>query len=138
MKRSLINKLGTSFNIIGSLGVGYYAGKFGLFIEPTTILGNTELVQISGSFVILLIGVVLRVRDIRSHSQKERDLVGEVKWAENIADQQTDRFNEAQDQLDATERLFDTVVRRVILEDLPKLVEEYLEKKERKSEDRNV
>ena len=129
MKRSLINKLGTAMNTIGSLGVGYYAAKFHLLqdIRAFDILDQTQWVQFAGSVFILGIGLVLRIRDLVERKHETDELKKEADWADEVSDQNTERVNELQDRLEDTEGLLDTVIRRVVLAELPEIVEDYLE-----------
>ena len=135
MKRSLINKLGTALNTIGSLGVGYYVAKFHLLqdLRAFEILEGKQWLMIGGSLLVLTIGLILRIRDLINRKHEEEDLRKEVGWAEEVADQNAEHANELQDRLEDAEGLLDTVVRRVVMAELPNLVEDYLENKAEKA-----
>ena len=135
MKRSLINKLGTILNTVGSLGIGYYVAKFHLlqYLRAFDLLETSHWVLLLSFGLVLGIGLTLRLRDLIERKHQEEGLSKEVGWAEEVADQNAEHANDLQDRLEDTERLLELVVRRVVIDELPPLVEDYLENKAEKA-----
>ena len=117
MKRPFLNKLGTALNTIGSLGVGYYLAKITLIsqIDTTTLspelLDDANVVRFLGCVIVLMIGLLLRIRDLRDREAFDGQL---VQTASQI---QHDR-DVLQERVDDIEGVFDGVVARVIDEKL--------------------
>jgi len=128
MKRSLVNKLGTAMNTIGAAGVGYYAAKFHLLQDSRAfeILEGDQLLMIGGSCLILLVGLILRIRDLIQRKKEEDGLVQDYQMATNTATTALDEMHKAEDRLEDSQQLFETVLQRVVRDALPDMVEDYL------------
>lgn len=113
MQRPFVNKLGTLLNTVGSLGVGYYLAKFTVFERPLLPILNgltvEQNLQLLGSIIILAIGLLLRVRDLRDREAFDANLVHDAEVVREIA-------NRAHDRLSNTESILDDLVARAINE----------------------
>ena len=131
MQRSLLNKLGTILNTVGSLGTGYYAAKFNIVLEPTvvSVLPPEDLSKLIGTALLLVIGLTLRVRDLRARSHeetvREQEFLREKTKLVHVLDDLEDEHEEkqkhliselenTQNRLADVEGLLETVVERVV------------------------
>ena len=111
------------------MGIGYYVAKFHLLqdLRAFDLLETSHWVLLLSFGLVLGIGLTLRLRDLIERKHQEEGLRKEVGWAEEVADQNAEHANDLQDRLEDTERLLELVVRRVVIDELPTLVEDYLE-----------
>ncbi len=142
MKHWLLDKLGTLLVLSGSLGLGYYIGKFQLFtsLDPSTLL-PIQHTQLGGSLLILIVGLIFRFYDIKSWKSEKQELAGIVvdeersrTEADNLLHEAkqrnkdlTNEIHELEDQIEDVERILNASIDRHMKLELPRYIKEHVE-----------
>lgn len=135
MKRHFLNKFGTSFISLGSLGVGFCLGTMYQLSDLQTslnfkFLSSSELLV--ASFVVLFIGLILRIRDLMSRSHKIQDLEHVIDNVKEIALLEEQHVKEIEEKLTSYNKVLDAAIERVVEQ---KVLELFKEKEQRLESD---
>lgn len=132
MKRPLVNKLGTALNTIGSLGVGYYVASLNILSDPLLReLTLQQHLQFLGALALLVVGLILRINDLRTRKHEVKQLETLVKAEDSqvqvLRDEithLTDKKHWARELLSEATTAQENDIRRIVEEEVQKKISE--------------